>query len=1008
MIPFLKSVAKAYTSRYIDLSDFCFVFPNKRSGTFFLKYLQEENSSQPIFVPEVTSISDFVSHIARRVPASRLDLIFILYQCYQQLKNKDIPDMSSVSESSGATDTDEDFDAFLTWGETVLSDFDDVDRHLVDPDEIFKNLKDFREIASNFLTEEQKKVMAEYFGRNDYGDPNKFWKNFDNDNDNSESKKRFLELWRTLAPLYHLLKEKLEIRKLSTPGGVYRTACETLEREGRNVFKYSKIVFVGFNALSTAEHTIFSLIQKLPPSEGHDSFADFFWDATGPVLTAGTNSASKFVKAGINSFPCPEWALPYLHLSDTDTLPSAIDIYASPSNSIQTKIAGSILDHLLNTLNADDFKEAKVAVVLPDENLLLPMLYSLPKGIGGVNLTMGYPLRITPAASFMTLLRRLLFNIRTEKGQRAVYHRSLRTFLSHPLSHLCFSSAAIAKAIGYLDRSHRQALPISELSDYIPLAAQLLCKFDSAESVFDTISAIQATLDLLTLKLSDTDNTNIKTTLEKSHVETYRDAIRRLSDIFTEYQPKVKSHNVFRLLDRLITSEKVGFEGEPLSGLQVMGTLETRSLDFDHIIVLSVNERILPMRARARSFIPNSLRHAYAMPPTNYAEGIFAYYFFRMMSRANSVSLIYDGRAGGGLRTGGESRYIHQLRHLYAPDKITETDCKFILAGKKPHNPSIEITPSLSDRLQAFITGNGDRNISASALISYRSCPLLFLYKNVLGIDTDPAPSEFIDAITAGNILHKLMLILYLPEEKRRIMLSSPFLMTAKDLSTLIADRSNIWKQLTRLVNKEHFHLSKDKLDTPLSGSAELIARKIEAQAIAIMQYDRSLAPFAIHGCEIEDTMTVTLKSGIKVNFKFAIDRLDEIIRDGVRTIRIIDYKTGSLHLEADDIDDIFHGDYQSSHLFQLSVYAWLLRKYRPDFAHTDIRLEIYNVAKINEGGALPKIDKKQITSYSEFQTEFEEGIDEMIQSIFSSDCFEATSNEKTCALCNMKFFCRR
>ncbi len=1012
MLPFLQTIAKAYASRYPDLSEVCFLFPNKRSGTFFLKYLKEEYHRHPVLAPEVKTITDLVGDLSERVVASRLDMLFILYRCYRE--HLGLP-LTEEENDEGIS-----FDSFAGWGETVLSDFNEVDLYMVNTDEIFKNVKDYREISSTFLTEEQRKVMEEYFGHTDMGDPRSFWKNFDGDeNKLSEVKQKFLHLWRIMSPLYDRFKEKLEEEGLTTVGGMYRQAAARLKEEGREALPYKKIVAVGFNALSTSEQTIFRELRDCEGYEGYDAFADFFWDATGPVLSGDVNSASKFVKSNIKSFPCPDWALPALRLSDTDKLPEKLRVAASPSNSAQVKIVGEMLGELSQELSGEAFKNAKVAVVLPDENLLLPLLYSLPDGMGDVNLTMGYPLRLTSVVPFVALLRKLFYNMRNSGGTVTFYNRDLRLLLAHPFSHVLFSTSLVGRILHYITEHHKVTVSIDELRDIAGDKIDILTGPEKNATPEAALAYLDEILEKVAVGLPAFEEAMVKSRLEISHIQVYRDALRRLGSILSDYAMKMKPSTVYRLADRLLAGEKVGFEGEPLTGLQVMGTLETRSIDFEHIFILSANERILPMRVRTRSFIPDSLRHAYGMPPSNYAEGIFAYYFYRMISRAKGVTMIYDARSGGGMRSGDVSRYVLQLRHLFAKDKLREEDWKFILTGKEPYNPTVEKTAEIREKLKEFMTPGG-KNLSASALQAYRECQVKFFYQSVIGLSDDPEPSDFIDAITAGNILHEVMQKVYLPDEKSKIILTPPVTITREFIDTLLADREGIERHVRHSVNAQHFRLKGEELDTPLSGAAEMVAARITQQVERILRHDRELTPFNIYGLEMTDNFRVALPNGDKVNFRFAIDRLDEITTEAGRQLRIVDYKTGSIKLTAETFDEIFDGDYRSEQVFQLFTYAWLLGKKRDvTFPTEDVRLEIYDVPGIEKGEInLPMIGKRdeegnltgkpeKVSSYREYSQEFDDGMIHMLEEIFSAEPFKACPEER-CALCSFKTLCRR
>lgn len=999
MIPFLKSIAKAYSSRYSDLSEFCFLFPNKRSSTFFIKYLQELNKDRIILSPEVKTQVEFVGDLAGRVVASRLDLIFLLYESYRELLGVSEEDPEGVE-----------FDSFRGWGETVLSDFSEADQYLVDVESLFKNVKDFREITSNFLTEEQKNVLSEYFGRSDFGDTTGFWKNFDGEEDDlSEVKKKFLHLWRVMYPLYQSLCDKLDSAGLATTGGMYRKGVERLKEEGTGIIPYKKVVAVGFNALNMAENEIFRLLRDSDPREGFDTFADFFWDVTGPVLNDDTNSSSRFVRANQRQFPSPSWAVPFLQESDTNEIPDSIKVASSPSNAAQTKIVGKMLSELQGRLSAEEFKNAKVAVVLPDENLLLPMLYSVPKEVGDVNLTMGYPFRLTSVASFVTLLRLLFGNIRNSRGTVAFYHKDVRRFMAHPYAHILFGTDSVNKLLGYIDRHHKSTVSVEELRAVSLKMEEVLGALAVDMATEQVIDYLDKVLSDIYNEMGEKESGSIKSHLEKSHIELYLNALHRLHDIMKRYEIKMKAVTVFRLVDRLLAGERIGFEGEPLTGLQVMGMLETRSIDFDYIFILSANERILPMRARSRSFIPNTLRNAFGMPPSNYAEEIFAYYFYRMISRAKEVTLIYDARTSGGMRSGDVSRYVLQLRHLFAGSRLIEEDWKFLLSAREASDPSIEKTPHILQKLEAFSADRDGLNFSASSLNAYRECQVKFFYQSVMRINTDPETSEYIDSISAGNILHEMMLQLYVPESDiQKKYLEKPLIITREYLENLIKDKNYIFKILTRTVNRIHYRLPEDRLDTPLSGGAEIVAREIGQQVVSVLRHDLRLAPFKIHGCEISEKIRVKLPSGRVVNFKFAIDRLDEIMVDGVSKLRIVDYKTGAMKLVASDMKEVIEGDYSAEQIFQLFIYAYLLQKTGYQIAKDDVRLEIYNVNKINtDEEFLPKIGEETVKGYQDYSSEFSGLLEEMLDGVFNQPQFKACEDKEMCLRCRLRPICR-
>lgn len=371
--------------------------------------------------------------------------------------------------------------------------------------------------------------------------------------------------------------------------------------------------------------------------------------------------------------------------------------------------------------------------------------------------------------------------------------------------------------------------------------------------------------------------------------------------------------------------------------------------------------------------------------------------------------MIYDARTGG--RSGaGVSRYILQLEHLFAKGMIEKQDWKFRLSGKEPVDPSVEKTEEVR-RLVAEFEREGGRNFSASSLSKYRECEVRFFYNSVLGINTDPAPSEYIDAIRLGNILHDVMLNLYVPQKYQKKFLRTPILIEHDSLKKIHDDTQFLWLLVTRAINKEHFHLPEEELSRPLSGGAKMVGRQVLEQVRRVIRRDLRLTPFKILGGEIAETLRIPLSSGRVVNFSFAIDRLDEITgADGVNRRRIVDYKTGSLKQDAPDFKSVFYGDYKSEQLFQLLTYAWLLGKSSGADGNDDVMVEIYHVPGMvgNYKTELPKIGEEKVETYAAYSSEFSKGMENMLEGVFSKERFEATADETRCELCELRGLCRR
>ncbi len=1020
--PFLKSIARAYASSGKDLSGYMFVFPSRRACTFFLKRLTNELHGRVAMLPKVTTMSDFVENASGRIVASRIELLFIMYQAYVRLQKE-----------SGATAIQE-FDRFRRWGETALSDFNEVDMQDTDPDEIFKNVKDLKEISSNFLTEEQLKVMEEFFGQayEPAAVAEGFWKNF-NDNKDDELHRKFLPIWQTMAPLYHAFHEELEKLGLISSGGAYRLAADRLEKEIPEAVAADKIVIVGFNALTRTERRIFNALASYETDDGSESFADFFWDNAGPVINDRSSAAGRYVLHNMEEWPSPEWAQKFLDEAAVNDMPESMKVIAVPSNSLQAKVACDIIEEMAKSVPASDFEEAKVAVVLPDESLLIPMLYSLPSNVEDVNLTMGYPLKLSGAATFVSLLRRLQGSRRKAGDAIGYYFKDLEAVLSHPFSQAIFG-ADVTKVKEWIKKHHHAIVDMRELRDISKEMCTLLRPLGDDATPDEAVAWLDAILKKAAEAVEASGVKMLKANVDVANVDFYRLVLAQLLEVVKEYGIDMQWRTFLSLTDRMISAETVTFEGQPLRGLQVMGMLETRALDFERIIIPSLNERILPARRRVRTFISDSLRRAYGLPPVNYSESIFAYYFFRMIARAKEVVLLYDARSSEGARSGDVSRYVLQLQYLYAKNQLQLESRSFDISKSDLKPSPIYKSNEIIDLLSAYLDpGQEGRNLSATALTRYADCQIRFYFEHLLRIHTDEESVEYIDAITQGNILHYVMENIYLPPEKQGRYLKHPEVI---DAALINAKKKNI-KEIDRLIragiNKEHFHRPPEKLDMALRGSVAYVAKVLRSQILKILDFDLKQTPFRLYGVEIAGNVRLQMPEGSPINMRFAIDRLDgphdTNLGPDRQPLRVVDYKTGSVHVATDSMQSIFEGDPKGRNLIQLWLYANLfdalpdkelekeaprplLSLFGPDsgLPHQPLILELYDVNYLKSGKhTYPTVEGEVQTVHTEQNAEFLTHLETTLTELFNPDVpFSPTRNPASCAYCQFKTICWR
>lgn len=998
-IPFLQAVAEAALSRYDNLSRVCFVFPNRRAGMFFLRYLASA-SRNPLLAPEVMAIADFTARLSGHDVDSRIDMLFRLYNVYCRL----LADLSKLSDS-GKDFKPLVFDRFASWGEVILADFSEVDQYMVDAEKVFDNVRDFREISSNFLTDEQREMIERFFGYSPaLEDVEGFWKHVGPGSDEG-IRARFLELWQLLPELYERLRADLEADGLCMPGSAFRLAVERLN-DGEEDFPYDKVVFVGFNALSTSENLLFEELAARKSPDG-SPLAEFFWDATGPVLTNVHGKITRELRRNEKRFPSPEWSRPFLERAATKQMPPVVTIAASPSNSTQTKIAGEKLKELLNVIGKEKFKDAKVAVVLPDENLLLPLLYSLPREIGEVNLTMGHSLRFTAIASFIYHIRRLFQRRRAVDGREAYYYEDLKLFLAHPLTHAVAGSDEANAVAGHIMNTHCFTLSVEEIASISPAVARLLRPLPRNASPTKTVEWLDHLLNDVdeALAAEASDESGLKKTLERSQIIVYRNALSRLLDAICEHHIMMGPESVLLLADRLLAGEKITFEGEPLEGLQVMGILETRALDFEHLIVLSMNDKVMPRSGGRRTFIPDALRRGYGLPAGRSGEALYAYYFYRMLSRSRGVDLIYDARAGEGMRSGGKSRFLLQLELLHARDRVRMENYSYQLNASPSKAKPIVKSPAVIDELLAFTRKESGRNLSASALVEYCNCPVRFYYKFVKGIRDEVEPGNFISPIVQGDIVHDVMLSLYFPAKRARRMLRKPIVISRQQLEAMASDRRRIMRLIVEGVNKHHFHLPEEKRGRDLPEGVAMVAEKLADMVEGILRYDASRGELVLVGGEVPGKTRMKIGDAPEVNFSYAFDRVDRTPDGGYR---IVDYKTGGVHLEAAKPENILDGSYKAKNILQLLLYSNLLA--RQVGSEVAIAPEIYEAQVLPEGGASrPKVDRTVVTDYRQVNDEFLSGLSAKLKELFDPEIpLGVADDDDRCSHCRLQSLCGR
>lgn len=960
MTPFLYNVAQAYYKNYgQELSKFTFVFPNRRGGVFFQHYLSQI-VGKPIFSPEILTVTDLFERLSDYKKVDRIEMLFTLYDIYKNI--------------SASTET---FDEFLFWGEMLLNDFDDVDKYMVDAKQLFRNIYDLKEIDAGFgfMTEEQIEAVR------------RFWSNFLPIGDN-DKKKDFIETWQILFELYHNLREKLKNKGLAYEGMIFRDVIEKIKASDSLKVDFEKIIFIGLNGHSKSEEELLKHLQK-------KGIADFYWDYSSPLVRDAQNKASFFIDKNRMLFPS-QLALDAEVLTIDKPILEAIGI---PSAVGQAKYVNTIIKSLLDEKQISSTEKGiNTALVLPDENLLLPTLYSIPEEIDTINVTMGYGLGNSSISGLMEHIFDLQRNIRKSGEQTMFYYQPVLAILNH--RYVTNAIGSEAKRLKQEIMQYNKIVVAAKEIHSHPLLRLIFNPIDNWQNIPAYLKAILTFLKtaLSTRSKEDDDSSVRSIDIECEFIVEYYKCITKMEEVVAYTSIEMSVDTYFKLLRKLIINISVPFSGEPLSGLQIMGVLETRALDFDNLIILSMNEGIFPMKKAANSFIPYNLRRGFELPTYEHQDSIFAYHFYRMINRAKHIYLLYDTRTDG-LQTGEVSRYFKQIKHLYADMfDIREKQTVYTIKSTESLSISIEKTPQIIDKLKAFLQG-GDRSLSASAINTYINCPLQFYFSVVEQMAEEDEVSETVEASTFGTIFHSVIEWLYQPFAGKMV--------TADLLHKISKDDKLLTEYIEMSFAKNYFKTDKVKKLTGQNFLTGEVLRKYVKQVLAT---DAKLTPFIYTESEKKIKIDYLLPSGLNISLKSFIDRVDEVKGH----TRIIDYKTGKGILRFKAMGDLFDKNLKDrpKAVMQVFMYAHL---YMLEYPDKITEPGIYYLRNLFDPqfnpGVIYKSDREdnKVIDFNNLRNEFKEYFDACLNEIFNPDVpFIQTPTGEACKWCIFTNICKK
>ena len=949
MQPFLQLVAHdLYTKIGNDLSRTVLVFPNKRANLFFNEYLAEESAM---------SISDLLQKLSVQKAGDPIRLVCELYKVFKE-----------------ETESRETLDDFYFWGELLISDFDDVDKNMVDADKLFSNLQDLKSLMDDyeFLDEEQEEAIRQFF------------QNFSIER-RTELKEKFISLWDKLGIIYHRYREKLAELGIAYEGMLYRNVIEQLDADR---LKYDKYVFVGFNVLNKVEKEFFQKLQKAGK-------AMFYWDYDlFYTQRISKHEAGEFIKRNLIDFPNE---LPESYF-DIFRKPKKIRYISASTENAQARFLPEWVK-ATQTHTTQIVSEKENAIVLCNEALLLPVLHSIPQDVQNVNITMGFPLAQTPVYSFINAAMELQTNGYRPDTGRFTYE-AVSKILKHPYTRQLS------------DHATRLERELTKTNRFYPLPSELK-KDDFLTILFTPQSNIRELCDYL-LRLiksisilyrkegeyDDIFNQLYRESIFQSHLK-----INRLYSLIESGELSVRTDTLKRLITKVLTASNIPFHGEPAIGLQIMGVLETRNLDFRNLIMLSLNEGQLPKAGGESSFIPYNLRKAFGMTTIEHKNAVYAYYFYRLIQRAENITLLYN-TSSDGLNRGEESRFMLQLL-VEGPHEITR---EYLEAGQSPQNTleiQIEKTPEILRRLyRAYDTAQPESVIlSPSALNTYLDCRLRFYYRYVAGLKTPDEVSAEIDSALFGTIFHLSAQLAYTD------LTANGKMIQREDLERLLRDEIKLQGYVDQAFKQELFKVAPE--EKPEYNGVQLINSKVIVSYLKqLLRNDLQYTPFEMVAMEKKVSEKITIQTALgplTLRLGGTIDRMDA--KEG--TLRIVDYKTGGSPKIPANIEQLFTpSETRPNYIFQTFLYAAIMSRKQPLMVAPALlyihRAALESYSPVIEMGE-PRKPKIPVNNFAFFEDEFRERLQALLEEIFDEkEPFTQTEDIKKCAYCDFKAICKR
>ena len=918
MKPFLRQVVEEIKKNHAEqVGDICLILPNRRAK-IFLKQHFHEVYEKTMWLPEMYSIEEFIEQLSNLKTIDSITQVFEFYTVYTSL-----------------TKESDSFDEFCKWAPTLLQDFNEIDSYMINHQELF-----------GFINETHAMEVWNVDG-----------------SEITDHQKKYLAFWKSLLPLYEKYTEHLKNKKQAYQGFAFRHVAENLNS---TIFsKWDKIYFVGFNALNKAEETIIDFLVS-------EKKCEILWDSDAYYLKNEVQEAGiflrKFAKKWNNT--TFKWTNDFLKKDKKN-----IQITGVAGDINQVKLTANILAKSNNEANYQD-----TAVVLADENLLMPMLESLPDEVEHVNITMGYPLKNTPLHSLWIACFML-----HENGHKYSKTDSKPTFHHKDVLRVLFHQTIRNKQTETLAKiiikRNLVFIPHTLIAELIPDDEKILSLIFSnwKNQPQKARIACSKLIEVLSAKISK------KKKLELEYLFTYHKIFNRLDELITAYNSIPDLKTLRTLFSQIVGQESIPFFGEPLSGLQLMGMLETRTLDFKNVILISANEGTIPAGKSQNSFIPYDIKRKFKLPTHIEKDAIFAYHFYRLIQRAENVHLLYNSNSEG-LTTGEPSRFITQLQHEHGKNiTITENHLSFTV----PNNSTPSLQISSNKEIRTRLSEKAETGFSPSALNTFIRCPLDFYYKYILGLKEVTEVEETIEANSLGTFVHDALEIFYKPFEKKVLQVKDVEGFIPKVTGTLYTQFKTEFSdnEINNGKNLLIFNVAKKFVNNFLKQEIKFLKElETKGKSLTILEIEETLeADFEING----------------INFKLT-GKADRIDRIG-DTIRIVDYKTGVVEKKNVTVSDLSEitTEVKLSKAFQLLTYALMYQRKYPENKFEIVSGNI-SFRKLSAWLMPVTVDKQKELS-EEILSNFEDQLKLLIGRIFDSEMhFIHNDDAQYCNFCDI------